>query len=134
LRLLLDTQVLLWAAEFDPGGGRRARLSPQAIALLTDIANDLYFSAAAVWEVAIKSALNRPDFSADPQRLRRRLRGEGYFELAITSEHGAAVAALPPIHRDPFDRILVAQAAVEGLTLLTADATIARYPGDILKV
>lgn len=91
------------------------------------------FSAASVWEVAIKSALGRDDFSVDPRVLRRALLDNGYVELAISGAHAAAVLDLPPIHRDPFDRLLVAQAQVEGIALLTADATVARYPGPIRR-
>ena len=94
----------------------------------------LSFSAASIWEVAIKSALGRPDFRADPHLLRRGLLDNGYEELAITSAHAAAVSQLPHLHRDPFDRILVVQATAEGCTLLTADAALAAYPGPIWKV
>jgi PIN domain nuclease of toxin-antitoxin system len=78
--------------------------------------------------------LNRPDFQVDAHLLRRGLLDNGYAELAITGEHALAVEGLPAIHKDPFDRLLVAQATTEGMTLLTADANVALYPGPIRKV
>lgn len=134
MRLLLDTHILLWAA----AGGADAT-SPEAMpgaaeALILDPDNQLVFSAASIWEVAIKSGLGRSDFRVDAHLLRRGLLDNGYEELPITGAHAAAVGQLPPIHRDPFDRLLVAQAAAEGLTLLTSDAVVARYPGPIRAV
>ena len=129
MKLLLDTHLLLWAAA--PDGGSDHALPPAAATLIDDEQNVLHFSAASIWEVAVKSARGRADFVVDPYLLRRGLLDNGYVEIAITSEHAAAVASLPPIHKDPFDRLLVAQAAVEGLTLLTVDADLARYPGPI---
>jgi PIN domain nuclease of toxin-antitoxin system len=131
VNLLLDTHLLLWAAGFEAG---HSSLPPAAVALIGDEANTLYFSAASIWEVAIKSALGRPDFDADPHLLRRGLLDNDYAELPITGEHAAAVRWLPPIHNDPFDRLLVAQAAIEGATLLTADAKVAAYGGPIQRV
>jgi PIN domain nuclease of toxin-antitoxin system len=84
-----------------------------------------------VWEVAIKRGLGRTDFQADPRLLRRGLLDNGYSELPIRSDHVVAIDGLPPIHKDPFDRLLVAQATVEGITLLTADSVVAQYPGPI---
>lgn len=124
--LLLDTHVLLWAA----AGSKR--LSRKSRALLEDADNTLGFSAASIWEVVIKSGLGRDDFAVEPRRLRRGLLDAGYRELPVASEHALAVRDLPPLHRDPFDRILIAQAAAEGATLLTADPTVARYPGRII--
>ena len=115
MKLLLDTQLLLWAA------GQPERLPIGARAAIDDARNQLMFSAASLWEVAIKSSLGRADFRADARLLRRGLLDNGYDELAITSEHAVAIANLPPIHKDPFDRMLVAQSAVEGILLLTAD-------------
>lgn len=125
MRLLLDTHVLLWAA------GVPERLRPGARALIEDPENDLHFSVASLWEVAIKSGLGRDDFSVDPRLLRRALLEHGYTELEITGAHVVAVDLLPPIHGDPFDRLLVAQAQIEAMTLLTADKTVGRYPGPI---
>jgi PIN domain nuclease of toxin-antitoxin system len=92
------------------------------------------FSAASLWEVAIKSGLGRDDFRVDARLLRRGLLDNGYDELAITGEHAVAVANLPPIHKDPFDRMLAAQSAVEGILLLTADPVVAQYPGPVRKI
>lgn len=121
MQLLLDTHILLWAA-YSPD-----RLPDATAAQLVDEANELLFSAASIWEVAIKAAKERADFDADPHVLRRELLENGYRELAISSAHAAATAGLAPIHRDPFDRILVAQARIEGITLLTSDGLVAAY-------
>lgn len=128
MKYLLDTHVLLWAA------AEPKRLPKKARALLEDAGNTLLFSAASLWEVSIKVGLGRPDFTAEPAVLRRGLLDNGYVELPISSGHAVATGTLPPIHRDPFDRILVAQAQVEGITLLTADPVVARYPGPIRTV
>ena len=128
MKLLLDTNVLLWAA----GAPRRL---PRAVrTLLEDEANELLFSAASLWEVAIKQQLGRADFRADARLLRRGLLDNGYAELPVTSAHATALDLLPPLHKDPFDRMLIAQALVEGITLLTADANLARYPGPIRAI
>ena len=128
MRLLLDTQVLLWAA------GQPERLSPAARRLLNNSQHELIFSAASLWEVTIKASLGRDDFRVEPRELRRGLLDNGYTELAVTSEHAVNVEGLPPIHKDPFDRLLLAQALVEGITLLTADAQLAQYRGPVRKV
>ena len=128
MKLLLDTHLLLWAA------GAPERLSATARALIDDPANTPIFSVASLWEIAIKRGLGRPDFQVDPRRLRRGLLDNGYEELAITSAHVVAVDALPPLHRDPFDRLLISQAITEGLLLLTADARLAAYPGPVRAV
>lgn len=128
MKLLLDTHLLLWAA------GDSARLSTQARQLINNPENELLFSAASVWEVAIKRGLNRPDFKVDARLLRRGLLDNGYSELPIVSDHVVATESLPPIHRDPFDRVLVAQATVEGITLLTTDTLLSQYPGPIKTV
>ncbi|WP_163544162.1 type II toxin-antitoxin system VapC family toxin [Occultella kanbiaonis] len=119
--LLLDTHLLLWAA-YQP-----ERLGSSAIALISDEGNALNFSAASIWEVSIKSGLGRADFTVDSRVLRRALLENGYAELPVTGMHAAAVADLPPIHRDPFDRLLIAQARVEGITLLTSDPLVGQY-------
>jgi PIN domain nuclease of toxin-antitoxin system len=125
VKLLLDTHLLLWAAE----GVRR--IPRGARPLISDRDNELLFSVASLWEIAIKSTLKRPDFQVDARTLRRGLIDNGYIELPILSEHAVAIDALPSIHKDPFDRLLIAQAAVEGITLLTDDAILAKYPGPI---
>jgi PIN domain nuclease of toxin-antitoxin system len=128
MKLLLDTHLLLWAAD------SADRLSVEARALIEAPRNELLFSAASIWEVVIKHGLDRADFRVDPRLFRRGLLQNGYSELPVTSEHAVAIAGLPSIHGDPFDRILVAQATVEGVTLLTSDPRVARYPGPIRMV
>ncbi|GGA32506.1 type II toxin-antitoxin system VapC family toxin [Dyella nitratireducens] len=128
MKLLLDTHLLLWAAE------GIERLPPEAQALMSDPDNELFFSVASLWEIVIKRGLGRSDFKVDARVLRRSLLDNGYSELSILSEHAVAIDALPPIHKDPFDRLLVAQATVEGITLLTADVNVATYPGPVRRV
>lgn len=128
MNLLLDTHLLLWAA------GEPERLSREAVELINHPENKLYFSAGSIWEVVIKRGLDRPDFRVDPALLRRGLVEHDYIELPITSTHTMAVSHLPSIHRDPFDRLLVAQAETEGLLLLTNDDQVACYPGPIQRV
>ncbi len=128
MKLLLDTQVLLWAA------GNSKRLSASARKLLNDPANTLCFSAASLWEITIKASLGRKDFRVEPRVLRRGLLDNGYLELPVTSQHAVSVDGLPDLHRDPFDRLLLAQALTEGITLVTADAMLATYPGPIRKI
>ncbi len=128
MKLLLDTHVLLWAA-LDPG-----RISAAGRDLLNDPGNDLLFSPASLWEIAIKRGLGRPDFTVQPKPLRRALLDNGYTELPITSQHAVAVEDLPAIHKDPFDRLLVAQALVEGVFLISADPVLARYPVPIRAI
>ena len=128
MKLLLDTQLLLWAA------GQPERLSTPARRQLNNRKNELIFSAASIWEITIKKSLGRDDFRVEPRVLRRGLLDNGYVELPVTSEHAVNVDSLPPLHKDPFDRLLIAQALVEGITLLTADAQMARYRGPVRKV
>jgi PIN domain nuclease of toxin-antitoxin system len=128
MKLLLDTHLLLWA------GGEPRRLPTLARALIKDPKNELMFSAASLWEIAVKRQLGREDFRVDPRLLRRALLDNSYRELPITGEHTVAIDSLPSIHKDPFDRILVAQAMVEGVPLLTADPIVARYGGPVRKV
>lgn len=128
MTFLVDTHLLLWAA------GNSQKLSKKARRLLDDRDSQLWFSAVSVWEVAIKHGLGRQDFRVDPRRLRRGLIDNGWRELAISSEHAVATLDLPSHHKDPFDRMLVAQAQVEGLALVTSDELVARYAGNVLKV
>ena len=128
MKFLLDTQIAMWAYF------QSKRLSVQARAVLEDPQNELVFSTASLWEVAIKRSLGKPGFQFDPRILRRAMLDDGYEELPVLGQHAVAVDALPPKHKDPFDRLLIAQAMVEGITLLTADAEVARYPGPIRKV
>jgi len=126
VNLLLDTHVLLWAA------GTPERISRKVRAVIESRGNRLFFSVASIWEVVIKRGLARPDFRVDAGRLRRKLIENRYDELEVRGEHVIGVASLPPLHRDPFDRLLVAQAMHEGLTLITSDQALARYPASIL--
>jgi PIN domain nuclease of toxin-antitoxin system len=117
VKLLLDTHLLLWAADGS------FRLPAQVRALLDDERNEPVFSAASMWEIAIKSGLGRQDFQDN-----------GYRELPVTSEHVVAIDGLPPIHKDPFDRLLVAQSIIEGITLLTVDPLVGEYPAPVQMV
>ena len=128
MKLLLDTHLLLWVA------GAPDRLSASARKLINDSNNELLFSPASLWEIVIKRSLERADFQVDARLVRRGLLDNGYEELVITSEHTVAMESLPTIHKDPFDRILIAQATVEGIILLTTDALVAKYPGPIRQV
>jgi PIN domain nuclease of toxin-antitoxin system len=128
MKLLLDTHLTLWAFLSTarlPAGARRLLESPD---------NELVFSTVSLWEVGIKRALKKKGFDIDPRILRRTMLDEGLQELPILGQHAVEVDILPRIHKDPFDRILIAQAMVEGITLLTADPVIAKYPGPIRKV
>jgi PIN domain nuclease of toxin-antitoxin system len=128
MRFLLDTHLVLWSLS-EP-----ERLSRQASLLLQSRQNDFVFSVVSLWEIGIKRGLKKKGFQHDPRVLRRTMLDDGYEELPVLGQHTVEVDILPPIHKDPFDRILIAQAMVEGITLLTADETIARYPGPIHKV
>ena len=128
MKLLLDTQLLLWAA------GQPERLSATARKQISNPKNELLFSAASLWEIAIKNSLGREDFRVEPRLLRRGLLDNGYVELPVTSQHAVNIDGLPPLHKDPFDRLLLAQALTEGITLLTSDAQLAQYRGPVRKV
>ena len=128
MKLLLDTHILLWAA------AEPEQLSSQAKTLIEDPQNQLYFSAASLWEIAIKNKLGRTDFKVDLPVLRRNLLDNGFEEIAINGAHTLALDTLPPIHKDPFDRILIAQANVEGITLMTADSAVAEYKVAVVRV
>lgn len=127
MNLLLDTHVLLWLAN-DP-----KRLTDEGIQLIEE-ASDLSFSVASIWEVVLKNSLGRDDFRIVPRRFYEALLMNGYRELVVSSYHALAVSLLPKIHKDPFDRLLVAQAQVEGITLLTMDKKVSQYPGPIRYV
>ncbi|WP_298172118.1 type II toxin-antitoxin system VapC family toxin [Novosphingobium sp.] len=128
MKLLLDTHLLIWTAAAPD------KLSKKARKLIEDRDNEIAFSAVSIWEIAIKYALQRPDFNVDPHLVRRGCLDNAMTELAMTSAHAITTASLPPIHKDPFDRLLIAQAMAEGVTLLTADEAIARYRGPIRLV
>jgi PIN domain nuclease of toxin-antitoxin system len=126
MRYLLDTHILLWAAA--------GKLPRSAAEYVEDEANELYFSAASIWEIVIKRRLNRKDFEIDPTLFYRGLCSAGYEELFVTAEHALAVEMLPMLHKDPFDRLLLAQAISEELIFLTADETLARYGRPVIRV
>jgi len=126
MRLLIDTHILLWAAADE--------LPPEAARFIQNMDNTLLFSPASIWEVVIKRSLGREDFSVDPASLYSGLLGAGYHELPITGRHTLLVSNLPPLHKDPFDRILIAQSASEGIPLLTSDSVLAQYPGSLILV
>lgn len=125
MKLLLDTHILVWAM------GEPARLGASLEGLLEDPQHTLCFSVASLWELVIKAALGRDGFQVEPAVLRRTLLDAGVLEIPITADHVLAVGRLPPLHRDPFDRLLLAQAEREGLLLITADQAVARYPGPV---
>jgi len=128
MKLLLDTHLLLWAA------GQPEKLSASARDLLTTSDNILFFSAASIWEIVIKRGLGREDFRVDPYRLRRMLIVCEYAELSVTAEHALMVDRLPLLHKDPFDRLLIAQARAEGMLLLTVDSSVSQYQESVLAV
>jgi PIN domain nuclease of toxin-antitoxin system len=127
MRLLVDTHLLLWAT------ARSHRLPREARQLLENPRNDVHYSAASLWEIAIKLALRRADFRVDLGRLRSVLPEMGFQELPVTGAHAERLASLPPLHKDPFDRMLVAQSQSEPLVLLTNDSALAPY-GDLVRV
>jgi PIN domain nuclease of toxin-antitoxin system len=121
MQLLLDTHLLLWSM------AASRRLPRVAKELLLDPANSVSYSAASIWEIAIKSALRREDFKVDLPSLLRALGRANFTELPISAAHAMRVTVLPAIHKDPFDRLLVAQALVESSVLLTNDGQLGRY-------
>lgn len=123
--VLLDTHLLLWVSYLPE------RLPQGVRSIVLDLEAELHFSVASLWEIAIKQSQRRTDFDFDPRALREGLLQAGYVELPVLGEHAVATTTLPPIHKDPFDRMLVAQAITENLQFLTVDAQLARYPGPI---
>lgn len=128
MRLLLDTHVLLWALVTPE------RLPADARDALEDPVNTVFFSAANIWEIAIKRALARPDFTMEPDQARTAALTLGFEELPVSGLHAAGVRYLPPLHRDPFDRLLLAQARSEPLLLMTDDALVAEYGAGIWRL
>lgn len=121
MRILLDTHILLWALV------QPTRLPAKARALLEDDANEVLFSAASIWEIAIKAQAGRVDFPVSPDEIAAAAAKTGFAELPVSAQHAATVCSLPLHHRDPFDRILVAQAITEPARLLTVDSALGRY-------
>lgn len=121
MRYLLDTHIALWA-KAEP-----TRLPEWTARIIDDDRNSIAFSVVAIWEAVIKFALRRPDFSVDPAALRAALLDTGFIEVPVTAAHVLGVGDLAPLHRDPFDRLMVAQAKVEGRRFLTTDRLLAGY-------
>jgi PIN domain nuclease of toxin-antitoxin system len=126
MKLLLDTHLLLWAAA--------DKLPKKAKELIIDETNILLFSAASIWEIVIKNNLKYPDFQVDAFMLHNGLLNNGYVEVAIDSYHSLITGKLPLMHKDPFDRILVAQAQAEKATLVTCDKKLTKYPCSVIYV
>ena len=119
MRFLLDTNILLWAAA--------DALPQKAAEYINNLENELLFSSASIWEVVIKNGLGRSDFCVNPTLLYSGLIRSGYTEVTVESKHTLLVASLPEIHKDPFDRILLAQATYLGIPLITSDRVVASY-------
>jgi PIN domain nuclease of toxin-antitoxin system len=128
MRILLDTHLLIWAVA-DPN-----RLDKKTADDLEDTDNEILFSAASIWEIAIKYRLSRPDFVHEPNEIAQAARQIGFDELPVHAAAAAMVAALPPLHRDPFDRLLIAQAMAEPAVFYTADANLAAYSDLVRRV
>ena len=128
MNLLLDTHILLWIA------AQPDQLSNECREMLLNPSNNLIFIAASLWEISIKTGIGRSDFNVDPIRLRRMLLQHTYRELPISGEHAIALMALPSLHKDPFDRMLIAQARIEGMLLITSDTKVAAYGEGIRQV
>ena len=128
MQLLLDTHLLLWAV-VEP-----ERLDVALVGMLEDPLNTPVFSVVSLWELWIKRGLDRPDFQMEPSLLRQALLEAGWRELPVEAHHALAVGQLPPLHRDPFDRLLLAQAQADGLLLITADRQLAQYPGPVRRM
>jgi len=128
MRILIDTHVLLWVL------GDRWRLDPSTLGALESEENDVLFSVASIWEIAIKSALGRADFGVRPTEIAAAALDAGFRELAIRTSAACRVADLPPLHRDPFDRLLVAQAIDEPVALYTGDGFLTRYSELVQRV
>jgi PIN domain nuclease of toxin-antitoxin system len=125
MKVLPDSHILAWFAEDD------AKLSDEMRDTLEDSENEIFFSSASIWELTIKRGLNRRGFNIEPRIMHRALLENGFNELVVNSRHAFMLEALPPIHKDPFDRIRIAQATAEGMLFLTSDEMLARYPGPI---
>jgi PIN domain nuclease of toxin-antitoxin system len=128
VRVLLDTNILLWAI-IEP-----SRLKPGTRPVLQDPENEILFSAASVWEVAIKAALGRADFRVSPEEIFEEAIANGFVELPVRSAAALRVAGLPLHHRDPFDRLLIAQAMTEPARFYTADAALKIYSDLVTRV
>ena len=119
MKLLLDTNILLWAAA--------DKLPASVEKYILDESNELYYSSASIWEIVIKRGLNRPDFDVSPHLLNKSLVENGYLQIPISVEHTLLTGTLPMIHKDPFDRLLISTALAEDLTIITIDENIQKY-------
>ncbi len=128
MNLLLDTHIALWAITDSP------KLSPKARELIESPKTTIWISVASIWEIAIKYSLGRGDMPISSQQAMSYFRESGYRFLAVDAEHAIAVEELPTHHQDPFDRILVAQALVEPMRLMTHDSLVALYSDTIIKI
>ena len=127
MKVLMDTHVFLWWIEDNP------RLSPRAREIISDIENEVFLSAASGWEIAIKARLGRIKLPQDPARfVMEQVTINAFRTLPIQLNHTLHVYTLPPIHRDPFDRILIAQSQLENIPIITADSYIAKYPVEVI--
>ncbi|MFC6841946.1 type II toxin-antitoxin system VapC family toxin [Xanthomonas theicola] len=129
MKYLLDTHLLIWAAAEETPPQKDSKLPPQARQIIEDEINALYFSSMSIWELVIKFAKKSPLFDHDPHQLRQQLNAHGYEEISLDCDDALEIGTLPPLHNDPFDRALIAQAQHQGLILLTCDGTIAQYSG-----
>jgi len=128
MRILLDTHLLIWAV-VEPD-----RLDTKTADDLEDAGNEILFSAASIWEIAIKYRLSRPGFAHEPIQIARTAQQTGFIELPVHAAAAAIVATLPPLHRDPFDRLLIAQAMAEPAIFYTADANLSAYSDLVRRV
>ncbi|QDU30913.1 PIN domain protein [Anatilimnocola aggregata] len=126
MKLLLDTHAFMWL------DSSSAKLSPTAKQAIGDPANEVWFSTASIWEIQIKLAIGKLQLQEPLAQIIAKQKSNQLSELAIRSEHVIGLAGLPLVHRDPFDRMLIAPAVVEGYTLVTADATFSQYPVKLL--
>jgi PIN domain nuclease of toxin-antitoxin system len=128
VRILLDTHIILWAVTDSP------KLPESARKMILDERNRIYFSSASIWEVAIKHAMAPEQMPVSSQDLLQYAGQSGYEELPVSAEHAVTVETLPPVHKDPFDRILVAQAVAEPMRLLTHDRLLSKYSSCVFPV
>lgn len=127
MKALIDSHILIWHAF-----GELGIKAPKAQAIIKDFNHELYFSSVSVWEVVIKSSLNKPNFNIDAKQLTHGLLQDGFKQLKIENHHLYEIKNLPNIHKDPFDRLLLAQAKTEHMRFLTADQLILKYADDVL--
>lgn len=128
MKYLIDTHLLIWAVA-DSG-----KLSPIARRIFSDPKAECFYSAASIWEISIKRMKHPDKMPLSGVQARKLFLEAGFLELPITSVHAVSVTDLPDVHGDPFDRMLIAQAGIEGMTLVTHDAMVAKYGCGIIEV